>query len=449
MGSLNYIEAASVFSILFSTLLSLIEDARTESDFNSVNSTLEDSSCRWIEVQGETVGIVLVNTLFAAACFLSMAGCFQKSYLDKVKNRWDKIRDSTSKMGQDQRQDGRILKTADGVNVSDVGTGVGGGGGGDIQMANLPVASFSPSRRSSSDAPASLWQMLHLRASMLSTHSIDFEASPAAGAAAASSNRQSRAFLAALRDETGVIEDIRKIRDLADDLLMLNEVDQKMLRQEIRQPPNEYDNDYPEGVTPVPRRSLESLLSSNTSGGGVDCSQSHVAEESDDEPSMPDDLGDAPEIPRASIWGKLKHHDRNSLQIAGVMAQVDDQIEEEVRRTRSVQALDQLSTEAAADAGEAADLNDSDDPLDDDDGVSQFPSELPPSDDDYRHSSLSGEAQQAPVPPSSSFYVAETEDGVAYYIDVLTSEPFWDLPLGGVVLQTVSDDEMEEDEEEE
>jgi hypothetical protein len=79
--------------------------------------------------------------------------------------------------------------------------------------------------------------MLHLRASMLSTHSIDFEASPAAGAAAASSNHQSRAFLAALRDETGVIEDIRKIRDLADDLLMLNEVDQKMLRQKIAQQP--------------------------------------------------------------------------------------------------------------------------------------------------------------------------------------------------------------------
>jgi hypothetical protein len=128
------------------------------------------------------------------------------------------------------------------------------------------------------------------------------------------------------------------------------------------------------------------------------------------------------------------------------MARIDDQIiEEEANTKRSATTMENdlseyfvsetedgqlyyISTETQAtvwELPEGASVISA--PSDEFDSIAAFP--------------LPGELPPSPPTPETAlhFYMAETDDDV-HYINTLTREVFWDLPIGGVIVEREEDD---------
>jgi hypothetical protein len=373
LNSLNYIEAASVGAILFSTLLTLIENSRATATTNSADA---DMQCAWKDIQGETIGIMFINAAVFGLCMLSMSGFFNRKKYDKVNSRWNKVRWAT-----------RAFK---GIRSNSAEPAASNGQQREIQMVEFPGTLLPASRgsvssiESSSDAPqnSDLWQQLCLHASSLMRLSIDVEQ---LAENANDPTQQVQNLWAALRNESGAIEDLKMTRDLVNELLAAG--------AELEGDDEDHE-DYIKHVSGTyhfhqlgPSRHSKGQSFKGPLGPAPGFADQNAEEAEDEEAG-------AGQVPPRNFYS-LETEDGEHYYV------------------------DALTKETVWDLPDWGILVDQ--------GVT-LPDDVPPLSPDCK-----------PLVMERHFYIAEAADGEVYYVDADTEETVWDLPEGAIVV----DDEEE------
>jgi hypothetical protein len=432
LSSLNWIEAASVFAILFSTLLSIIEDARVKLESSiapSTNSTESDMRCTWNTVQGETIGIILINTAVVGLCLLSMSGFFND--YNSVHSRWKKVQWATRAF---KGSPSASTRASDAADASGVAAGV--------EMVRFPgvgllaklsrggVASTGSDKETQDSV---LWQQLLRHTDRLLRCNVNID--HAADQPLTREHHVQKVW-AVLRHESGMVETLKKMRDLADELLAAgaelegDDSDDDEHSKYVKHVSSIYQfNDFgpsrhasgPDLGTilelgQAPELDVEPsdlALSSQprfkraeTADGSVYYIDMETEEAVWDLPEGAIVVNDEEEISVESLPSELPVKSAGWRKVAAIR-----HVDMKAARFGPVRAKYSICEQTNADVGQAPDV------------------EPPPSD-------LAVSSQQR-------FKYAETADGDVFYVDIETEEAMWDLPDGSIVVNDEEEDSVE------